>query len=127
MQYSHREKKNLIPYWICSFHFNFVFYCFCYKLITKGMLPTSLNYIKWPIAGSPAFPVTSIKLKYLCSAHRKLPDKAHLQITEGRKKLTQCRTRNLPPSPFSKRNLILAQARWFFGTQVHYLLILLTL
>ena len=80
------------------FTLTFVFYCFCYKLITKVMLPTSLNYIKWPISGSPAFPVTSIKLKYLCSAHRKLPDKAHLQITAGRKKLTQCRTRTLTPS-----------------------------
>ena len=35
------------------------------------MLPLSLNYTQWPISGNPASQVMSVKLKYLCLAHRK--------------------------------------------------------
>ena len=57
----------LTPSLICL---TFAFYCFCYKLITKGMLPISLNYTKWPISGSSAFHMIIIKLKYLYLAYR---------------------------------------------------------
>ena len=38
--------------------------------------------------GEPCLPHLSIKLKYLCLAHRKPPEQAHLWIATGRKKLT---------------------------------------
>ena len=38
---------------------------FCYKLVTKGMLPISLNYAYWPFSGTPASQGMRIKLKYL--------------------------------------------------------------
>ena len=38
--------------------------------------------------GEPCLPHLSIKLKYLCLAHRKPLDQAHLWIAAGRKKLT---------------------------------------
>ena len=103
------------------------------KLITKGMLPISLYYTKRPISGSPASQVMSIKLKYLCLAHRKHSDQAHLWITMGRRKLTHSLwrltgTRNvwvysLTPTLFSiEEAWILTQARWFLGTLVRQLL-----
>ena len=62
---------------------NLVFY---YKLIANGMLPISSNYMQWPISGNPTSQVMSIKLKYLCLAHKKHPDQAHMRMTAGRKK-----------------------------------------
>ena len=68
----------------------------------------------------------SIKLKYLCLAHRKHADQAHPWMTAGRKKLTHPlpeADRNqemfdFTPSPFSiKKAWILTQARWvLWGT-----------
>lgn len=46
------------------------------------MLPVSLQYTAWSISRDPASQVMNIKLKYLCSAHRKHPDQEWLQ--EGR-------------------------------------------
>lgn len=58
---------------------------FCYKLVTKGTLPISLNYTLWPISGNLASQVISIKLKYLRLVHRKPPN---LCMVAGRKKST---------------------------------------
>ena len=129
-----REEQIWLHIGSVSFTLTFVFYRFCCKLITKEILPMSLNYTSWPIPGNTASHAMRIKLKYLCLAHRKPPDKAHLWMTPGRKKLThplwsltgtrKCLT--LPPTPFSiKEAWVLTQGRWFFGTQVHHLLGLL--
>ena len=96
MQYSHREKKNLILYWICSFHFNLCILLLWLQINRQRSVTYKLKLYKVAHLWEPCPHVTSIKLKYLCSAHRKLPDKVHLQIAAGRKKLTHCRTKILP-------------------------------
>ena len=64
---------------------SFVFY---YKLIPKGMSHISLNYTQWPLFGNSASQLMSLKLKYLCLAHRKYPDQAYPWMTAGRKTWT---------------------------------------
>ena len=46
-----------------SFTLNFVFYCFCYKLITKGVLLMTESVHNGPFPGTLP-PCLSIKLKY---------------------------------------------------------------
>ena len=46
-------------------------FVFCYKSITKGVLPFRLNYTQWPISGNPASQAMSFKLKYLCLTHQR--------------------------------------------------------
>ena len=64
-------------------------------------------------------PGMSVKLKYLCLAHRKHSDQAHLWTAAGRKKSPPEADWNqgmfdFTPSPFSiKEAWILTQARWF--------------
>ena len=57
-----REEQIWLHIGPISFTLTFVFYCFCYKLITKEMLPISLNAHLW----EPCLPCLSFKLKYLC-------------------------------------------------------------
>ena len=117
---THKERKGQWKYhcnkeeqiWLhigsVSFTLSFEFYCHCYKLTTKGMLPISLNYTWWHTSENPASHVMSVKLKFFsvttnCFAHRKHPDQAYLWMAAGRKKLTHplrslTRTRTLPPS-----------------------------
>ena len=88
----------------------------------------------------PCLPRLSIKLKYLCLAHRKHPDQAHLWMATGKKNLTHSlwsldRTRKylqqlisffklylltLHP-PTIKETSIQTWERWFFRTLVHHL------
>lgn len=56
----------------------------CSMLITKGMVPVSLNYMQWSTAGNTASQVRSI----VPFAHSKHPDQAYLGMNTGRKKLT---------------------------------------
>ena len=67
-----------------SFTLNFVFYCFCCKIITEGMLPIA-SRIHLP---EPWLTWLSVRLEYLYLAHGKPPDQAHLRMAAGKKKLT---------------------------------------
>ena len=91
------------------------------------------------------FPAWAIQLKYLCLAHRKHSDQAHLWMDSGKRKLTQPlwswpRTRKylqqltsafltLPPHLTFlcsvKEISIQTQARWFFKMLVYHILGLL--
>ena len=54
-------------------------FVFCYKVITKGLLPLSLNYTEWLIRGNrgpPASEVMTVRIEHLPTAHRKHPDQA---------------------------------------------------
>ena len=64
----------------CKGKKNLVFYD---KLIAKGMWPISSNYMHWSSSGNSTSQVMSIKLKYLCLAHKKYPDQAHLKWRQG--------------------------------------------
>ena len=75
----------------------------------------------------------SIKLKYLCLAHRKhtVPPMNDYRKEEINSSPLEAdgnqETFDFTPSPFSiKEAGTLTQARWFFGTQFHHLLGLLT-
>ena len=66
----------------------------------------------------------NIKLKYLCLAHRKHPDKAHLWMTASRKRLTHPPQRLLGTRKFLfciKETWVLTQARRLSGTWGHHL------
>ena len=95
------------------------------------MLLISLIPTYWPISGNRASQLMSVRLRYLCLAHRRHPDQAHLWMAAGRKQLTHpllslIRTRTFTPDPFSiKKAWILTQGRWVFGTVVPHLLSLL--
>ena len=74
------ECKSSLLWW----SFNRETFVFYDNLITKEMLPISLSYTLWPIFGSPASQVMSIKLKHLCLAPRKHPNLACLSVPTGR-------------------------------------------
>lgn len=67
-----------------AFTLAFEFHCFCYKLITKGMLPIAEGVPHGPSLGT----CLRVKLRYSCLAHKKHSDQAYLLIAIGKEKLT---------------------------------------
>ena len=97
---------------------------FCYKLITKGMLPVSLDYAYWPISGTPASQGMRIKLKYLWLAHKKPASPGPPGNGCKKEKVNTSWNQDFSPSPFSiKEACILTRGRWFLGKLACYLLV----
>ena len=89
---------------------------FCYKLVTKGMLPISLNYAYWPISGTPASQGMRIKLKHLWPAHKKPASPGPPGNGCKKEEVNTSWNQDFSPSPFGiKEARILTRGRWFLG------------
>lgn len=71
---SKREEQIRLHIKSVSFTLTFEFHCFCYKLITKGILPIAEGVPHGPSLGT----CLRVKLRYSCLAHKKHSDQAYL-------------------------------------------------